>query len=94
MKTYGRVEVYVHVYFLSALDENGQAVSRSCNISPGERASDSHWIDWMGPRASMDAVENNLLPLPGIKPRFLDLSARSFIAVPAELSTKIRKHSI
>jgi hypothetical protein len=40
-------------------------------FTPGEIAPGTHWIGgWMGPSASLDAVEKRqILPLPGIEPR-------------------------
>jgi hypothetical protein len=40
-----------------ALDEGEWSGSRSCRFTPGERASDTHWIGGcVGPRGDVDAV--------------------------------------
>jgi hypothetical protein len=40
------------------LDGGEWSASCSCHFTPRERAPDTHWIgDWVGPRASLDAVE-------------------------------------
>jgi hypothetical protein len=55
----------------SVLDGSNLA-SRPGRFTPREGANSTHWIGgWVGPRAGLDAVEKrNLLPLPGIEPRF------------------------
>jgi hypothetical protein len=52
MKKYRGVEVYLHAFFASALDVDGQLQPRG-NIPFG-----THLIGgWVGPRAGLDAVE-------------------------------------
>jgi hypothetical protein len=53
MKTYGGVEVLIHVFLTSALDGGEWSASRPCRFTPG-----SHWIiGWVGLRVGLDAVE-------------------------------------
>jgi hypothetical protein len=51
-----------------ALDGGEWSASCPGRFIPGEIAPGTHWIDWVGPRASLDAVEKVLLLL-GIKPQ-------------------------
>jgi hypothetical protein len=51
MKTYGRVEVKLHAFLTSAPDGGEWSASRPGRFIPGESASRTHWIDWVGPRA-------------------------------------------
>jgi hypothetical protein len=49
IKTYGRVDVCIHVFLISA---------RPGRFIPGERAPGTHWIGgWVGPRAGLDDVK-------------------------------------
>jgi hypothetical protein len=53
-------------------------------VYPGKKPPVTHWIGgWVGPRASLDIVEKNLLPLHGIVPW---VSSRYPIALLIELS--------
>jgi hypothetical protein len=63
----------------SVLDEGEWLASRPGHFAPG-----THWIGGcVGPRAVLNAVENNLLPLPRIEP----WPSRSYpVAIPTELS--------
>jgi hypothetical protein len=62
MKTYGRVEVLL---YHSSLDECEWSASRPGRFTPGERITDTHWIGgWMGPRASLYAVEKRTISCP------------------------------
>jgi hypothetical protein len=55
MKTYGRVDVYIHVFLTSALVGGEWSASRPGRFTPG-----THWLGgWMGPRADLD---DNLAP--------------------------------
>jgi len=65
----GEVEVYLHAFLTSALDEGEYlALCPSC-FTPGESASSTHWIGgWVGPRATLDTeAKKILLPLLRIK---------------------------
>jgi hypothetical protein len=79
MKTYGGVDVYIHIFLTSALVGGEWSASRPDRFIPGERAPDTHWIGgWMGPRAGLDAVvERKFLTLPGLQLRPLGRPARS-----------------
>jgi hypothetical protein len=71
MKTYRKVDVYIHVYLTSA--------SRPGRFTPIERATSTHCIGgYLGPRTGMDDVERRkILPLPGLEFRPLGRPARS-----------------
>jgi hypothetical protein len=77
MKAYKGVDVYIHIFFTSALA--GASASRPCRFTPGERTPGTHWIGgWVGPRAGLDDVENRkFLTLPGLELRLLGRPARS-----------------
>jgi hypothetical protein len=79
MKMYGGVDVYIHVFFTSALVGGEWLTSRPCRFTTRERAPDTHWIGgWVGPRASLDDVEKRkCLPLPRLKFRPLGRPAHS-----------------
>jgi hypothetical protein len=50
MKTYGGVDVQIHVFLTSA--------SLLCCFTPGERALNAHLIGgWVGPRNSLEVLE-------------------------------------
>jgi hypothetical protein len=71
MKTYGRVEVQLHVFSASALGGGELSASRPGRFTPGERAPNIHWIGgWMGPGIGLDAVmkRKNLCPCWGSNP--------------------------
>jgi hypothetical protein len=58
MKTYGEVDVQIHVSLTSALVGGEWSVSRPGRFTPGERATGIHSIGgWVSPRASLDDVE-------------------------------------
>jgi hypothetical protein len=79
MKTYGGVDVYIHVFLTSALVGGEWSASGPDCFTPGERASDTHWVrGWVGPNAGLDAVEKRkFLTLPGLELRPLGRPARS-----------------
>jgi hypothetical protein len=64
MKTYGGVDVQIHVFLTSALVGGDWSASR-----PGRFSLGTHWIGgWVGPRTGLDNVERrNILPLPGLE---------------------------
>jgi hypothetical protein len=77
MKAYERVDIYIPVFFASALV--GGVVSFAPRpLYPGERALGTHWIGgWMGPGSGLDDVERRkILPPPGLELRHIS-SARS-----------------
>jgi hypothetical protein len=58
MKTYGEVDVYVHIFLTSALVEGGWSDSRPCRFTPREGSHGTLWIGgWVGPRAGLDDKE-------------------------------------
>jgi hypothetical protein len=68
MKTYGGVNVYIHIFLTSALVGGEWLVSRPGRFTPGEIAPGTHCIGgWVDPRAGLDDVEKRKFPtLPGL----------------------------
>jgi hypothetical protein len=63
MKVYEGMDVWVHVFWTSALTGSGQLHARA---------------DWVGPRVGLDEVEKRkFLTLPGLELRSLGRPARS-----------------
>jgi hypothetical protein len=79
MKTYGGVDVQIHIFLTSVLVGCEWSVSRSDRFTPGERALGTNWIEgWVGHRAGLDDVEKRkFLTLPGLELRPLGRPARS-----------------
>jgi hypothetical protein len=79
MKACGGVDIYIHIFFASALA--GVELLASCpdRFTSGERAPVTHWIGgWVGPRTGLDDVERKkFLTLQELKLRPLGRSARS-----------------
>jgi hypothetical protein len=78
MKTYGGVDVWIHIFLTSELDGAEWSASRLCRFTPGERAPDTHWIGgWVDASAGLDDMEKwKFLPPPGLKLRPLGRPAR------------------
>jgi hypothetical protein len=58
MKTYGGVDVWIHVFLTSGLVGGELSASRSGRFTPVERAPGTHWIGgWVSPRAGLDDME-------------------------------------
>jgi hypothetical protein len=74
MKAHGGVDVYIHMFLISALAGGEWSASR-----PGRFTLGTHWIgDWVSPRASPDDMEKRkFLILPGLELRPLGHPARS-----------------
>jgi hypothetical protein len=52
MKTYGGVDIYIHIFLALMLLGGDLSASRPCYFISGERASGTHWIGGcMGPTA-------------------------------------------
>jgi hypothetical protein len=57
METYVEVDVYLHAFLTSALDEGEWSVSRLGYFTPGEETLDTHCIGgWKRARSDLDAV--------------------------------------
>jgi len=57
MKTYGGVDMYLHVFLTSVVDGGEWSASRSSHFTPGEEIPVIHWIgDWVDHRANVDVV--------------------------------------
>jgi hypothetical protein len=80
MKTYGGVDVWIHVFLTSALVRDEWSGSCSCRFTPGERTPGTHWTGgWVDPRAGLDDMEKRtFLALPGLELRPLGLYERRF----------------
>jgi hypothetical protein len=58
MKTYGGVDVYIHVFLTSALVGGEWSASRPDRFTLGGKAPATNWIGgWVGPGAGLDDVE-------------------------------------
>jgi hypothetical protein len=58
MKAYGRENVLIHIFLISALVGGEWSASRPGRFTPGERAPGTHWIGrWLGPTDGLDDVE-------------------------------------
>jgi hypothetical protein len=68
MKTYGGLDVYIHVFLTSALVGGDWSDSRPGRFTRGERAPGTHCIGgWVDPRAGLDDVEmRKILTLQGL----------------------------
>jgi hypothetical protein len=67
MKTYGGVDVQIHVFLTSALVGGEWSASRLWGINPGDRAPGGHWMGWMDPRASLDDMKWKFFTLTGLE---------------------------
>jgi hypothetical protein len=79
MKTYGGVDVQIHVFLTSALVSREWLGSRLDRFIPGERGPVTHYVaGWVGPRTGLDAVKRRkILPVPGLEIRSVGHPARS-----------------
>jgi hypothetical protein len=76
MKMYRGVDVWIHIFFTSALAEGEWSASSPSRLTPVGRVLGTHSIGgWMSPRAGLDEVEKRkYLTLPGLKIRPLGSS--------------------
>jgi hypothetical protein len=79
MKAFGGVDIYIHIFLVSALVGSEWSASRPGRFTHWERASVTHWIGgWMDPRVGLDDMEKRkFLTLLGLKLRTLGRPARS-----------------
>jgi hypothetical protein len=54
MNTYGEVDVQICVILTSTLVGGEWSDSHPCRITPGERATGTHWV---GPRSGLDDMQ-------------------------------------
>jgi hypothetical protein len=73
MKTYGGVDVRIHVFLTSTLAGGERPLSRPSRFTHGERSPRIHWIGgWVGPRTGLDDMEKRkFLTLSGLELRSL-----------------------
>jgi hypothetical protein len=73
------VDVWIHIFLISALVEGKWSTSRPGRFTPGERASVTHCIGgWVDLRAGLeDLVNRKFFTLPGFELRPLGRPARS-----------------
>jgi hypothetical protein len=78
MKTYGGVDVQMHIFLTSALVGGEWSASRPGCFTPGGKSPGTHWTGgWVGPRTGLDDVETeNFFLLPGLEIRPLGRPAR------------------
>jgi hypothetical protein len=69
MKTYGEVDVQIHICLTSALVGDEWSASRPGCFTPGERATGNHYIrGWVDPRGGLDDLEKRkFLTLQGLE---------------------------
>jgi hypothetical protein len=69
MKTYGGVDVLIHIFLTWALVVVEWSASHPGRFIPREVVPGTHWIGgWMCPRSGLDYVEKRkFLTLPGLK---------------------------
>jgi hypothetical protein len=91
MKTYGGVDVYIHIFLTSALVGGEWSASRPCRFIPG-----THFIGgWVDPRVGLDDMEKwKFFTLPGLElPPSLIVqpvsSSYTDWAIPAPVPTSI-----
>jgi hypothetical protein len=63
------VDIYIHIFLVSAIAGCEWSASSPCRFTPGERAPGTHWIGgWVDPRAGLDNAEKRkFLILPGLE---------------------------
>jgi hypothetical protein len=68
MKTYGGVDVQIHIFLTPALVGDWSA-SRPCRFTPGKEPHGTHFIGgWVDPRADLDDMEKwTYFTLPGLE---------------------------
>jgi hypothetical protein len=78
MKTYGGVDVYIHIFLTSALFGGECLASPPATLPPEKESPCTHWIGgWVGPRTGLDDVEKRkFLTLSGLELRPLGRPAR------------------
>jgi hypothetical protein len=79
MKTYGGVDVQIHIFLTWTLARGEWSASRPGRFTPGERAPGTNWIGgWVGSRACLDDMEKRkFLLLQGLEIWPLGRPARS-----------------
>jgi hypothetical protein len=79
MKTYGVVDVQIHIILTRAVVGAEWSASRHGRFTPGKIALGTHWIGgWEGPRTGLDDVgKRKFLTLPGLELRHLWRPVRS-----------------
>jgi hypothetical protein len=78
MKTYGRVDVWIHVFLTSALVGGEWSASLHLRLTPEKKAHGIIWTGgWVGPRGSLDDKKWKFFTLPGLELRPFGRSAQS-----------------
>jgi hypothetical protein len=78
MKTYERVNVYIHVILTSPLFGGEMSASRCGRFTPEERALCTYWIGgWVDSSVCLDSVERKIFDPTGLEIRPLTRPARS-----------------
>jgi hypothetical protein len=63
MKAYGGVDIYIHIFLISALVGGEWSASRPGRFTPGDCVPGTHWIaGWVNPRTGLDDLEKILDP--------------------------------
>jgi hypothetical protein len=62
MKTYGGVDVEIHIFLTSALVGDEWSVSRTYRFTPGKEPPVTHFIGgWVDPRAGLDGTKDTTM---------------------------------
>jgi hypothetical protein len=64
MKTYGGIDIEIHILLSSALVGSERSATRTCHFTPGEITPGTYCIGvWVGPMAGLDdMVKRKILP--------------------------------
>jgi hypothetical protein len=79
MKVYGEVDIWIHIFLISALAGGERSASRHNRFTPGEKFPHTHGIGgWVDRRAGLDDVKKiKFLTLQGLELQHLGHPARS-----------------
>jgi hypothetical protein len=93
MKTYGGVDVYIHVFLTSVLVGGEWSASRPCRFTPKKRRPGTHWIEgWVGPQSRSERYrEVKILDPTGTRTPTSSMSSPFPVAIPTALPRNLEK---